>query len=248
MFRKRSGRSESSGSFVEPLESRRLLSHSVFATRLQEFTTAESGAFGQQLTTTFTAKLTAAGLPLRTATIDFVFNGSTVATGVTGRSGYASVSFNEFFLGTYPISAGFAGATRYVKSTSGTLTTTISSPKSFTKLADGTEWATVTAGSGSALQANGAFTADYAGYLQSNGDVFDSSFDDGQQLSGTDAGINTGGSLIVGFAEGIQGMKVGETRVILIPSAEGYGSGGSSGAGVPANADLVFIVHLDALS
>ena len=241
MFRKRSGRSESSGSFIEPLESRRLLSHSVFATRLQEFTTAESGTFGEQLTSTFTAKLTAAGLPLRTATINFEFNGSSVATGVTGRSGYAAVEFNEFYLGKYPISALFAGATRYVKSTSGMLTTTITPPKSFNSLADGTEWATVTAGTGaSTLQENGAFTADYAGYLQSNGEVFDSSFQDGQQLQDTDSSSG----LIVGFAEGIEGMKVGETRVILIPSADGYGATGNGS--VPANADLVFIVHMDA--
>jgi hypothetical protein len=241
---KNRSRGEVSPSFIEPLEERRLLSHSVFATRLLEYSTAQSGAFGTQLSSVYTAKLTAAGLPLRTATISFEYNGSVIGTAETGRSGYAAVSLNEFYPGTYPISASFAGAERYVKSGSGALSVTVTAPTGFTTLNDGTEYATVTDGTGSSTLVSGHnFTANYAGYLASNGEVFDSTLNDGgSPLSDTDDSNH----LIVGFAEGIVGMKVGETRVLLIPSAEGYGSQGQGS--IPANADLVFIVHLDSIS
>lgn len=50
------------------------------------------------------------------------------------------------------------------------------------------------------------------------------------------------GQTISGFDQGIQGMQVGGTRTILIPSSMGYGSTGSGQ--VPPNAGLVFQVDL----
>jgi len=54
-----------------------------------------------------------------------------------------------------------------------------------------------------------------------------------------------GGSVIPGFDRGVIGMKVGGTRTILIPAAQGYGSSGTTG--IPANSGLVFEVKLTAL-
>jgi FKBP-type peptidyl-prolyl cis-trans isomerase FkpA len=54
-----------------------------------------------------------------------------------------------------------------------------------------------------------------------------------------------GGSVISGFDQGVLGMKVGGTRTILIPAAQGYGSSGTTG--IPANSGLVFEVKLTAL-
>jgi FKBP-type peptidyl-prolyl cis-trans isomerase FkpA len=58
-----------------------------------------------------------------------------------------------------------------------------------------------------------------------------------------------GTGTIVGFAEGVKGMKVGGKRTIVIPASLGYGAAGAkdpnTGATViPPNADLVFDVEL----
>ena len=53
------------------------------------------------------------------------------------------------------------------------------------------------------------------------------------------------GSVISGFDQAVIGMKVGGTRTVLIPSALGYGSSGTTG--IPANSGLVFDIKLTAV-
>ena len=55
--------------------------------------------------------------------------------------------------------------------------------------------------------------------------------------------VGTNESAIAGFSQGVQGMKVGGKRTILIPSGLGYGTQGVPGV-IPANSGLVFEVEL----
>jgi len=102
-----------------------------------------------------------------------------------------------------------------------------------TKTASGTYYKDLTVGTGTTLNVNTvqSVTVDYAGYLR-NGVKFDSDTNTVIPING----------VIYGFADGIQGMKVGGERLIVIPSDLGYGA--NSSAIIPPNATLIFQVHL----
>ncbi len=76
---------------------------------------------------------------------------------------------------------------------------------------------------------------EWIGYLK-NGNVW------GVSLAGGDTVPFAGGALPVGIQDGIIGMRVGGKRLIVVPSALGYGSTGAGA--VPPNATLVMSIHL----
>jgi FKBP-type peptidyl-prolyl cis-trans isomerase len=85
----------------------------------------------------------------------------------------------------------------------------------------------------------------YTGWLWQDGAKgakFDSSRDRGEpfvfQLGS--------GQVILGWDEGVAGMKVGGTRTLIIPPAAGYGEQGAGGD-IPPNATLIFEVELVAV-
>ena len=79
----------------------------------------------------------------------------------------------------------------------------------------------------------------YTGKLLENGKEFDSSYKRNEPFQ-TIIGY---GQVILGWEEGIPGMKVGGKRTLNIPSSMGYGASGV-GVSIPPNADLTFDVEL----
>ena len=94
-----------------------------------------------------------------------------------------------------------------------------------------------TVGTGAEAVAGNTVTADYVGTL-SNGQKFDSSKDRGQPFSF----MLGAGQVIQGWDLGIQGMKVGGKRRLVISPELGYGN--QSIGPIPANSTLVFEVEL----
>lgn len=97
-------------------------------------------------------------------------------------------------------------------------------------------------GTGDVAQAGNNVSVHYTGWLWhdgAKGTRFDSSRDRNDPFS-FDLGR---GSVIRGWDEGVQGMRVGDTRVLVIPPALGYGARGAGGV-IPPNATLMFEVEL----
>jgi FKBP-type peptidyl-prolyl cis-trans isomerase FkpA len=114
-----------------------------------------------------------------------------------------------------------------------------------TTTASGLEFDDVTLGSGATAQAGQHVTVHYTGWLHDpaaahqRGRKFDSSKDRNDPFR-FDLGE---GMVIAGWDEGVQGMQVGGTRVLVIPPQLGYGARGAGGV-IPPNATLVFEVEL----
>ncbi|MET0814390.1 MAG: FKBP-type peptidyl-prolyl cis-trans isomerase, partial [Pseudoxanthomonas sp.] len=85
-------------------------------------------------------------------------------------------------------------------------------------------------------------TVHYTGWLYENGEQggkFDSSKDRGEPF----VFALGAGMVIKGWDEGVQGMKEGGQRTLIIPANLGYGARGAGGV-IPPNATLKFEVEL----
>jgi peptidylprolyl isomerase len=97
-------------------------------------------------------------------------------------------------------------------------------------------------GTGATAKLGDTVTVNYVGALYSNGKVFDSSWSRSQTFSTPLAPT----SVIQGWVNGIQGMKVGGRRELIIPPALGYKNVAQSS--IPANSTLIFVVDLLAVT
>jgi peptidylprolyl isomerase len=79
----------------------------------------------------------------------------------------------------------------------------------------------------------------YVGVNFSNGQQFDASWDSGQPFEFPLGG----GSVIPGWDQGVEGMKVGGRRELIIPPDLGYGAQGQP-PDIPPNETLVFVIDL----
>jgi peptidylprolyl isomerase len=97
----------------------------------------------------------------------------------------------------------------------------------------------ITVGDGAEAQTGDTVTVQYVGVNYSNGEEFDTSWDDPQPFS-----FQLGsGSVIPGWDEGIPGMKVGGRRELIIPPELAYGRQGRP-PDIPPNETLIFVVDL----
>ncbi len=111
--------------------------------------------------------------------------------------------------------------------------------------ADGLTITELALGDGSAIAAGSIAVVHYTGWLyedgapDSKGNKFDSSVDRNKPFRF----VLGGGDVIRGWDQGVEGMKVGGKRRLVIPAALAYGDRGAGNV-IPPGATLVFDVEL----
>lgn len=211
---------------------------------------------GQPVVLTVKVK-SAKGAAKPAGTIEIIDNGATVQAGSSGAldltlspAGRTSYRFQvgnvAFFPGFHNLSALFSSSNALFGSLSKSTPLLVRTPK-FKPAADGFAKATIHAGHGTqTVKAGQTATVLYTGLLQGNGAVFD------YATAHTPASLTftveaSPEAVIPGFDRGVLGMKPGEIRVVVVPSALGYGPLGS-GSNIPPNADLLFLVKLQSIT
>lgn len=115
-------------------------------------------------------------------------------------------------------------------------------PGKMIELLDGLKYTDTVVGTGAEASRAHKVTIDYTGWLSNNGErgrKFDSS------VGGTPFTFTLGMKQVVpGFDEGVDGMKVGGKRTVIIPPELAYGARGTGGGVIPPNATLIFDIEL----
>ncbi len=121
----------------------------------------------------------------------------------------------------------------------GTLDTSIRAPSaSAVTTASGLIYEDLQLGDGATAATGNTATVNYIGWL-ADGTSFDSN------LNASFSFTLGSGQVIAGWDEGVQGMKVNGTRLLVIPPSLGYGS--TANGPIPANSTLTFEVQLVSL-
>jgi peptidylprolyl isomerase len=94
-------------------------------------------------------------------------------------------------------------------------------------------------GSGAEAKAGDEVTVQYVGVNYKNGKEFDASWDRGEPFS-----FQLGAGMVIpGWDQGVEGMKIGGRRELIIPPELAYGPEGSPPA-IGPNETLIFVIDL----
>jgi FKBP-type peptidyl-prolyl cis-trans isomerase FkpA len=102
-------------------------------------------------------------------------------------------------------------------------------------------------GKGAEATVGSTVVVNYTGWFykplaaRQRGRKFDSSLDAGREPLEFQLGAR---QVIKGWEQGVQGMKVGGKRTLIIPSELAYGKRGAGGGSIPPDSDLIFDVEL----
>ena len=110
----------------------------------------------------------------------------------------------------------------------------------------GLQYEDTISGTGAEAKRGQDVTVHYTGWLYNNG-VQGAKFDSSKDRNDPFEFSLGAGMVIRGWDEGVAGMKIGGTRVLVIPASLGYGARGAGGV-IPPNATLKFEVELLALA
>jgi FKBP-type peptidyl-prolyl cis-trans isomerase FkpA len=111
-----------------------------------------------------------------------------------------------------------------------------------TTTASGLNYEDTVIGTGETAKAGDHVSVHYTGWLYNDG-VKGAKFDSSKDRNDPFAFPLGAGHVIKGWDEGVQGMKIGGTRTLVIPPELGYGARGAGGV-IPPNATLMFEVEL----
>jgi peptidylprolyl isomerase len=98
--------------------------------------------------------------------------------------------------------------------------------------------ADIAEGQGESVAAGDTVTAHYVGYGADSSKMFDSSWSRGEPATFPLDNV------ILGWQEGLVGMKVGGRRSLVIPAELAYGNNPPPGSGIAAGETLIFVVDL----
>ena len=215
---------------------------------------AHAGTLGQPVSLTVTVRASvSAGSP--TGTVRIVDQGNVIKTltlspGTTvGRFATSTATFTltqapggpAYYFGRHKVSAVFVPSGSFAKSAA--VSAFSVSPPAYSTLSGGVKIATTATGTGPQIKPGQTANVLYTGYLAKTGQMFDNSMSHGNVPLGFRVGA---GQVIPGFDAGTASMRAGETRIIRIPPAQGYGS--TANGSIPANSTLVFVVTLKSIS
>ena len=106
----------------------------------------------------------------------------------------------------------------------------------------GLQYEDTTVGEGAEAKKGQSVTVHYTGWLYNDG-VKGAKFDSSKDRGDAFKFYLGAGQVIQGWDQGVPGMRVGGTRVLVIPPELGYGERGAGGV-IPPNATLMFEVEL----
>ncbi len=109
-----------------------------------------------------------------------------------------------------------------------------------TRTQNGMYYRDITVGTGAVVANGQTLEVKYTGWLSSG-----FQFDSNRNTTGTFPFVLGTGNVIQGWHEGLQGIRVGGSRQLIIPASLAYGPGGTGP--IPGNAVIVFTVDVVAV-